>query len=217
MNFSSARTKMVECQLRPNRVTDEALLAAMGSLPRERFLPESLRSVAYADKNLTVAPGRCIMEPQVLGRLVQAAAPHSGDMALVVGGAMGYAAAVLSGMVETVFMVESDAGLAGAAIELLAELSLDNIVVVESALSDGLADYGPFDVILVNGGVVNLPEKLIRQLAQGGRLVAVLDGGDGVGRATLLQRGTAGVSRRTLFDASIPILDDFRNKAGFVF
>ena len=217
MNFSSARTKMVECQLRPNRVTDEALLAAMGSLPRERFLPESLRSVAYADKNLTVAPGRCIMEPQVLGRLVQAAAPHSGDMALVVGGVMGYAAAVLSGMVETVFMVESDAGLAGAAIELLAELSLDNIVVVESALSDGLADYGPFDVILVNGGVVNLPEKLIRQLAQGGRLVAVLDGGDGVGRATLLQRGTAGVSRRTLFDASIPILDDFRNKAGFVF
>lgn len=217
MNFSSARTNMVECQLRPNRVTDEALLAAMGSLPRERFLPESLRSVAYADKTLMVAPGRCIMEPQVLGRLVQAAAARPGDVALVVGGAMGYAAAVMSGLVEAVFMVESDADLAGAAIGLLAELSLDNIVVVESALADGLADHGPFDVILVNGGVAELPEQLIQQLAEGGRLVAVLDGGDGVGRATLWQRGAAGVSRRTLFDASVPILDDFRKKAGFVF
>jgi protein-L-isoaspartate(D-aspartate) O-methyltransferase len=130
---------------------------------------------------------------------------------------MGYAAAVLSGLVETVFMVESDAGLAGTAMELLAELSLDNIVVVESALADGLADHGPFDVILVNGGVAALPETLTRQLAEGGRRVAVIDEGGGVGRATLLQRGAAGISQRTLFDASVPMLDDFRKKAGFVF
>jgi len=217
MDFSAARQNMVECQLRPNRVTDEALLAAMGSLPRERFLPEALRSVAYADINLPVASDRCIMEPQVLGRLVQAAAPRPGDMALVVGGEMGYAAAVLSGMVETVFVVESDAVLAGTATKLLAELALDNVVVVESALAAGLGDHGPFDVIFINGGVAELPEPLIEQLAVGGRLVAVLNGDDGVGRAMLLQRGTAGVSRRTLFDASVPILDDFRKKAGFVF
>lgn len=217
MDFSAARQNMVECQLRPNRVTDEALLAAMGSLPRERFLPEALRSVAYADKNLPVASDRCIMEPQVLGRLVQAAAPRPGDVALVVGGEMGYAAAVLSGMVETVFVVESDAVLAGTATKLLAELALDNVVVVESALAAGLSDHGPFDVIFINGGVAELPAPLIEQLAVGGRLVAVLNGDDGVGRAMLLQRGTAGVSRRTLFDASVPILDDFRKKAGFVF
>ena len=217
MNYSAARTNMVECQLRPNRVTDDALLAAMGSLPRERFLPESLRSVAYADKTLPVASDRCIMEPQVLGRLVQAAAPLPGDVALVVGCAVGYAAAVLSRLVETVFMVESDAALAGAATVLLAELALDNVVVVESALTDGLGDQGPFDLVLVNGGVAELPEKLIKQIAEGGRLVAVLEGAEGVGRATLLRRGTAGVSRRTLFDASVPVLDDFRKKAGFVF
>lgn len=216
MNFSTARANMVECQLRPNRVSDDALLAAMGSLPRERFIPESLRSVAYADKNLPVAPGRFIMEPRVLGRLVQEAAPRSGEVALVVGG-VGYAAAVLSGLVETVFMVESDAALAGAAMALLSELALDNIVVVEGALADGLGDQGPFDVILVNGGVAELPDKLFAQLTEGGRLVAVLAGADDVGRATLWQRGTAGVSRRTLFDASVPVLNDFRKKAGFVF
>jgi protein-L-isoaspartate(D-aspartate) O-methyltransferase len=217
MDFSSARATMVECQLRPNRVTDDALLVAMGSLPRERFLPEALRSVAYADINLPVASGRCIMEPQVLGRLVQAATPRPSDVALVVGGAMGYAAAVLSRLVETVFMLESDAALAGAATALLAELALDNVVVVEGALADGLDDQGPFDVILVNGGVAELPERLLRQLAEGGRFVAVLGGAEGVGRATLLRRGTAGVSRRILFDASVPALDDFGKKAGFVF
>jgi len=217
MNFSSARANMVECQLRPNRVTDAALLAAMGSLPRERFLPDSLRSVAYADKNIPVALGRCMMEPQVLGRLAQAAAARPGDVALVVGGGTGYAAAVLSGLVETVFVVESDAALVGAATALLSELALDNVVVVEGALTEGLPNHGPFDVIFINGGASELPETVIRQLADGGRLVAVLDGEEGVGRATLLRRGTAGISRRILFEASVPALDEFRKKAGFVF
>jgi protein-L-isoaspartate(D-aspartate) O-methyltransferase len=217
MDFSIARNNMVECQLRPNRITDNAVLAAMGTLPRERFLPESLRSVAYADEDLCIAAGRYIMEPVVVGRLIQAAEPRSGGVALVVGGGTGYEAAVLAGMVGTVFVLESDKGLSDAASRLYSELALDNVVAVDGPLGNGLPDQGPYDVILINGAVQVLPDSLTAQLAQGGRLVCVVDEGRGVGRATLLQRTAGGISRRVVFDASVPVLEEFRKAPSFVF
>ncbi|NKB59501.1 MAG: protein-L-isoaspartate O-methyltransferase [Alphaproteobacteria bacterium] len=217
MKFEDARRIMVESQLRPNRVTDEAVLTAMGSLPRELFVPETLRSIAYVDEDLEIASGRCIMEPLILARLVQAAAPEKGDVALVVGAGSGYAAAVFARLCDTVFALESDAALAASATTLLSELVLDNVVVVEGSLAEGLPKQGPFNVILFNGGINDVPETVAGQLADGGRLVAVLGGENGVGRATLAQRGGAGVSKRVLFDASIPVLPEFRNEAGFVF
>jgi protein-L-isoaspartate(D-aspartate) O-methyltransferase len=217
MDFSFARHNMVECQLRPNKVTDNALLAAMGSLPREEFLPEALRSVAYADEDLCIAPGRYIMEPVVTGRLIQAAAPKPGDVALVVGGGAGYEAAVLARMVETVFVLESEAALSATAAKLYADLALDNVVAVEGALADGLPDQGPFNVILINGCVQVLPDSLMAQLAEGGHLVCVMDDGGSIGRATLVQRTPGGVSHRVLFDASVPLLEEFRKAPSFVF
>jgi protein-L-isoaspartate(D-aspartate) O-methyltransferase len=217
MDFERARRNMVESQLRPNSVTDAAVLAAMGSLPRELFLSESLRPIAYVDEGLEIAPGRCIMEPQCLARLVQAAAPKSGDVALVVGAGTGYAAAVLARLCDTVFALESDSALAASAINLLSELALDNVVVVEGPLREGLPKQGPFNVILVNGGVGDLSDTLPAQLAVGGRLVAVLDDGGSVGRANLVQRAAEGVSRRALFDATVQMLPEFKIEAGFVF
>lgn len=217
MKFKDARRTMVESQLRPNKVTDETVLAAMGSLPRELFVPEALRSIAYVDEDLEVAPGRCIMEPVTLARLVQAAAPKAGDVALVVGAGTGYAAAVFSRICDTVFALESNSELAATATALLSDLALDNVVVVEGPLPEGLPKQGMFNVILINGGVSNLPESLVNQLAEGGRFVAVTGGESGVGRATLAQRGATGVSQRVLFDASIPMLPEFKGEAGFVF
>lgn len=217
MKFEDARRIMVDSQLRPNRVTDERVLAAMGSVPRERFVPETLRPIAYVDEDLEFAPGRCNMEPLVLGRLLQAAAPRRDDVALVVGAGSGYAAAVLAQLCDAVFALEDDAALAASMTALLADLALDNIVVVEGLLSDGLAKQGPFDVILVDGGVDTLPDALVDQLSKSGRLVAVLGARAGVGRATLVQRGPGGVSRRILFDASVPMLPEFKKEAGFVF
>jgi protein-L-isoaspartate(D-aspartate) O-methyltransferase len=217
MDFTFARHNMVECQLRPSKVTDNAVLAAMGSLPRERFLPEMMRSVAYADEDLCIAPGRYLMEPIVAARLIQAAAPASHDSALVVGGGAGYEAAVLASMVETVFVVESDAALSAAATALFSDLALDNIVVVDGALEDGFGDQGPYNIILINGCVQHLPESLKAQIAENGRLVCVMDAGDGIGRATVLQRTGGVVSHRTVFDASVPMLDAFRKASGFVF
>lgn len=217
MDFTFARHNMVECQLRPSKVTDNAVLAAMGTLPRERFLPETMQSFAYADEDLCVAPGRYLMEPIVAARLIQAAAPQASDSALVVGGGAGYEAAVLASMVETVFVVESDAALSAAATRLFSDLALDNIVVVDGALEDGLADQGPYNIILINGCVQYLPDSLKAQLAENGRLVCVMDDGDGIGRATVFQRTGSGVSHRTVFDASVPVLDAFRKTSSFVF
>jgi protein-L-isoaspartate(D-aspartate) O-methyltransferase len=217
MNFEDARRIMVESQLRPNRVTSEAVLAAMGSLPREMFVPEALRPIAYVDEDLEIAPGRCIMAPLTLARLVQAAAPQPEDVALVVGAGTGYSAAVFARLCDTIFALESDAHIAASTIALLADLALDNIVVVEGALAEGLPRQGPFNVILINGGVENLPAALTDQLAEGGRMVSVLGADAGIGRATLLQRGTTGVSQRVLFDASVPTMPEFEKEAGFVF
>lgn len=217
MDFTFARHNMVECQLRPSKVTDHGVLAAMGTLPRERFLPETMQSVAYTDEDLCIAPGRYLMEPIVAARLIQAAAPSAGDSALVVGGGAGYEAAVLASMAETVFVVESDAALSAAATTLFADLALDNIVIVDGALEDGLGAQGPFNIILINGCVQVLPESLKAQLAENGRLVCVMDEGDGIGRATVVQCTGGAVSERTLFDASVPVLDAFRKSSSFVF
>ncbi|MEX2616102.1 MAG: protein-L-isoaspartate O-methyltransferase [Alphaproteobacteria bacterium] len=217
MDFTFARHNMVESQLRPNKVTDSGVLAAMGTLPRERFLPEMMQSVAYTDEDLCIAPARYLMEPIVAARLIQAAAPSERDLALVVGGGAGYEAAVLASMVETVFVVESDAALFAAANTLFSDLALDNIVIVEGALEEGLGGQGPFNIILINGCVQILPESLKAQLAENGRLVCVMDKGDGIGRATVLQRTGGAISHRTLFDASVPVLDAFRKASSFVF
>lgn len=217
MKFEDARRIMVESQLRPNRVTNEAVLAAMGTLPRELFVPEAQRPVAYVDEDLTIAPGRCIMEPLILARLVQAAAPARDDVCLVVGAGTGYSAAVMAGLCDTVFALESDTALAASTSALLSDLVLDNIVIVEGALADGLPDQGPYDVILVNGGAETLPDALTGQLAEGGRLVTVLSDDAGIGRAVLVGRSAVGISHRVLFDASIPVLPEFKKMAGFVF
>lgn len=217
MKFEDARRIMVESQLRPNRVTNEAVLVAMGTLPRELFVPEAQRPVAYVDEDLTIAPGRCIMEPLILARLVQAAAPARDDVCLVVGAGTGYSAAVMAGLCDTVFALESDTALAASTSALLSDLVLDNIVIVEGALADGLPDQGPYDVILVNGGAETLPDALTGQLAEGGRLVTVLSDDAGIGRAVLVGRSAVGISRRVLFDASIPVLPEFKKMAGFVF
>lgn len=217
MNFEDARRIMVESQLRPNRVTNEAVLAAMGALPREQFVPEAQRPVAYVDEDLAIAPGRCIMEPLILARLVQAAAPARDDVCLVVGAGTGYSAAVMARLCDTVFALESDTALAASTSALLSDLVLDNIVIVEGALAQGLPKQGPYDVILVNGGAEMLPDALTGQLAEGGRLVTVLSDDAGVGRAVLVGRSAVGISQRVLFDASIPVLPEFQKKAGFVF
>ncbi len=216
MDFAAARRNMVNCQIRVTKVTDGRLVEAMGAIPRELFVPANRRAVAYVDEDVAIGNDRYLMEPVVLARLIQEAAVTPKDLVLVVGCASGYAAAVLARLAGTVVALESDKALAERASAILRDLSIDNVVVLEGPLPEGRKDQGPFQVILLDGAVDDVPMALIDQLAEGGRLVGVVGTGR-VGRGTILTRAGAAVSRRTIFDATIHRLPAFAKEPGFVF
>lgn len=213
----AARLNMVDAQLRTNRVTDPELLTAFETVPRELFLPEALRGLAYIDEDIRISENRYLMEPMVLARLIQAAEPQAGDVAIDVGCGTGYATAILARLVATAIGLECRPEFARQASEILSGIDADNAVVIEGPLSDGYARQAPYNVILINGAVPDLPQALLDQLADGGRLVAVVRRERDIGRATLALRTGEVVSSRVLFDASIPILPEFDRAPGFVF
>jgi protein-L-isoaspartate(D-aspartate) O-methyltransferase len=216
--FAEARRQMVLTQLRPNKVIDEQVIAAMAAVPREQFVPKAYRGVAYMDEDVAVAPGRFIMEPMVLGRLLQEAELQAGDVALVVGSGTGYEAAVLARIVSTVIGLESDAALSQQAGQTLQALGIDNVVTVDGPLKEGLAKQGPFNLILLAGAVPEIPPALLDQLADGGRLIGVVRPGNGpIGQAVIVKRSGGLLSQRVLFDAGTPCLPGFEQPAGFVF
>lgn len=217
VDYATARFNMVESQLRTNRVIDRRLLEAFEAVPRERFVPERLRSIAYVDEDLRIARGRYLMEPMVLARLLEAAAIEAGDVALDIGCGLGYASAVMARLAGTVVALESDEALAKQAEALLQAEAVDNAVVVTGPLDQGYPGQAPYNVILIDGAVAEVPQSVSGQLAEAGRLVAVVKRGPGMGRATLHERVGGLVSGRELFDAATPLLPEFAREPGFVF
>jgi protein-L-isoaspartate(D-aspartate) O-methyltransferase len=217
MDYSAARHMMVESQLRTNRVVDPALIAALESVPREIFVPKQMAGGAYIDGVIPIGNRRSLMEPMVFGRMLQSAEIKATDVVLDIGCGSGYSAAVLSHLASTVVALESDSELAGRASAALASLKVDNVAVVTGNLHDGDAAHGPYDVIILEGQVASVPAAILGQLAEGGRLMAVLDDGDGLGRATLYTRFGGNVSHRVIFDAAAPRLPGFVAAAKFEF
>ncbi len=216
MDYASARHNMVESQIRPNHVTHENLVDALRTLPREAFVPTEFQGVAYVDDPIPLGEGRYLMAPMAMARLMQEASPDSSDLALVVGCATGYGAAVMSHMVGAVVALESDAGLAAEAAQTLTGLGIDTVAVVEGALAGGYPDQAPYDVIYFDGAVPEVPEGITSQLAEGGRLVSILSG-DGIDSAVVMSRHRGGFSSRNVFDAATPLLPGFERKKAFVF
>ena len=216
MNLEAARRNMVVCQLQTNRVTDNAVLAAFEAIPRERFLPDGRRAIAYVDEDIEIAPRRYLMEPRVLGRMIQSLMPARDSVALVVGCGTGYSAAILSRLVQTVVAVESDESLVRAANANLAALGIDNVAVFNAPLEQGYEAQAPYQAILVDGGVEIIPNVLTGQLADGGRLVAVRRSGP-VGQAVLVAKTGGVVSERPEFDAAVPVLPGFERPQSFAF
>ncbi len=217
---AAARRFMVDGQIRTNKVTDEGLIEALADLPREKFIDAGLRSRAYIDDDLPIGNGRYLMEPMVLARLVQSLQLEPGQKVLVVGSAGGYSAALLARLGASVTALESEPALvelARGAIASLPERSAVNVV--SGALRDGHAQSGPFNAILLEGAVAEIPHRLLEQLKQGGRLATVMRNGDAsVGRAVLLTRTDSGeMATRVLFDANTPMLAGFEAKPGFTF
>lgn len=218
VDYALARLNMVESQIRTNKVTDPALIEAFDTIPRELFVPKAKRGIAYVDEALEIGGGRYMLEPMVLARLLQAALPKPGDVALDVACGTGYATVVLSKLVSMVVGVEEDQALVDAGNANLETLQIDNAAIVNGPLAQGYGKQAPYDVILIDGGVETVPQPLFDELADGGRLV-VVEGGSPTepGVAVLYEKLGTRIGRRILFDAGTPLLNGFRQEAGFVF
>jgi protein-L-isoaspartate(D-aspartate) O-methyltransferase len=221
-NFADARKRMVDSQLRTENVTDHAVLAAMGEVPREAFLPPHLRPLAYLDRDIRLkeatdaGPARYLMQAAPLARLIQLADLAPTDRVLVVGCGTGYSAAVLARLVHSVVALEADPALSAQAQRALSELGIANVEVVVGPLDGGYPSGGPYGVILVDGAVETVPSGLLDQLRDDGRLVAVVGYGR-TGTATLFAMNDRKIGSRPAFDASVPPLPGFRKPEVFVF
>ena len=218
--FSTARQFMVDGQVRPSDVTDERILDAMLTVPREAFVPAGKQALAYLDLDLDVAEGgaakRCLITPALLAKMLQAAEIKSTDRVLVVGCATGYAAAVLARFVGQVSATESDPALAAKATAALAALGIQNVSVKAAAAADGDAAAAPFDVIVLNGASEIIPAGLFGQLKDGGRLVGVF-ALEQPPRANLVTHSHDDFGHRELFDATAPVLPGLERLPAFVF
>lgn len=216
MMFEAARRSMIDSQLRPNKVTDQALLDAMADIPREEFVPAAYRSVAYVDEDVPLGNNRFMLEPMFLGRLIQAAAPTQNDKILDVGSATGYGVAVLSRLAAEIVGLEFDSALANAANAVLSTLGIQNALVLQGPLEQGVPSRAPYHVIVIEGLADEVPQMLLDQLAEGGRLVGIVRD-RGVGRAMLYTRNAGVTSVRAVFDAAVAPLPGLQREAGFVF
>lgn len=216
MDIARARDFMVESQVRTADVTDMRIIAAMRTLPRERFAPANKRALAYADLEVDVAPGRCLMRPRDLAKLVQALSPQPNERALEIAGATGYGAALLAACCKEVISLDPDPNLSFAARTALESAGVTNAKTVSTAVADGWADEAPYDVILLNGAAEIVPDAWLKQLAPGGRLGVIVRQGP-AGAARIYTRGGDTVAYRAAFDAAPPIAPSLRAESGFRF
>jgi protein-L-isoaspartate(D-aspartate) O-methyltransferase len=215
--YDAARVNMIERQLQPNKIIDQRLINAFGNIRRELFVPERLRAVAYSDDDLPLGNGRYLMTPMVAARLLQAAEIRRGDNALVIGAGTGYEAAVLALLCRGVVAFEDDGELARLGRAALVEHRLAAVSFVEGPPAQGGRTRSAYDVIFFAGAVAEILPEISGQLAEGGRLVAVVKADSGPGRATLMTRTGGVLTARVMFDAATPILPGYAHKPAFVF
>ncbi|MEN9895359.1 MAG: hypothetical protein RIR97_1211 [Pseudomonadota bacterium] len=215
-DFAVARTRMVDNQIRTTDVTSHVLLSAFLSIPRENFVGDDRKALAYIDADIEVAPGRYIMEPSPLAKLLQLADIGPDDHVLEIGCATGYASALLSRLAKSVTALDNDAALTERAGTELKSLSCSNVTVMTGDLSKGYAAQAPYDVIFVNGSVDIVPAALTDQLKNGGRMVVVTGSGN-ASRARIFIRDGHTVSDRPAFNTSVKALPGFAREPEFVF
>lgn len=214
-DYAAQRFNMVESQVRTNDVPDPRIQAAMLETPRERFVPAARRAMAYAEAAVEVVPGRFLLEPRTLAKLLYLAAIGPEDRVLDIGCTTGYSTAVLARLAKSVTGLETDVDLVRVASEMLPAVNAANAEVVQGALAGGHRANAPYDVIVIEGAVETVPDALLAQLAEGGRLVTMVQQG-AQARAHLYLRHQGHVGYRPDFDGAAPLLASFRKTVGFV-
>ena len=217
-SFYQARKVMLESQIRPNKVIDELVLSAFLEIPRELFVQKSMRDIAYIDEDLPLSNGRYLIEPMVLARMVQSLELKVSDNVMIIGVGTGYSTAIISKIVTSVIGVESRSPLIQKAENNLAQLEITNTVLFKERLQEGYSKEAPYNAILIDGGVSDVPSSILNQLADDGKLVSIYRSENtAVGEASIWMRSGKKFSRKCLFNAQVPTLDEFKEKQEFLF
>lgn len=214
-DFASRRVTMVDTQVRPSDVTKYPIIAAMLDVRREVFVPDLQREAAYVGENVDLGAGRVVLEARTLAKLLDALdiSPH--ELVLDLGCGYGYSSAVIAHLAEAVIAVEADEAMAAEAQRRLADEGVDNAVVLCGPLERGAAKHGPYDAMVVQGGVEVIPEALLAQLRDGGRMAAIFMTGP-LGRAMIGYKADGRMSWRFAFNATAPVCPGFAAPRGFV-
>lgn len=216
VDFKTARTVMVDRQVRPADVTDYAIIEAMLWAPRERFAPMAWRDVAYAGEHMPLGEGRVALDCRTFAKMLEVADIGKDDLVLDLAPGLGYSTAVLGRLAAAVIGIEPDDAMASAASQTLAELGVDNAVITAGDPAKGDPEHGPYDVILINGALERAPEDLLKQLKDGGRMVAIWRDG-AMGQCRVTRRVGDDFNTRRVFDASAPVLAGFQAPPAFAF
>lgn len=215
-DYAERRRIMVDTQVRPSDVTSFPIIDAMLAVPREAFVPDAARALAYVGGPVAVGATRQLMEPRTIAKMLEALDVTPADLVLEIAPGMGYVTALLARLAEAVVAVEEDTALAAEAEAALSAQGADNAAVLTGPLTQGSAKNGPYDVIVAFGGVEEMPQALIDQLKDGGRIMAVFMQGP-LGEARLGRKLGDVVSWRMEFNATAPVLPGFARQPGFVF
>jgi len=216
-DFKTMRQNMVDGQVLPNQIKHKALIGALSDTPREAFVDEDKKSYVYSDSHIEVGAERFLIGVRVFAGLVEGLAPSAEDVALDVGCGTGYGTVILSKLCAMVVGIEDDPTLVGRASALLTELEIDNAVAVQGALGGGYSREAPYNVILVEGALPQVPVQMVEQLADGGRMAVVVNQGRGLYEATLVTRVGGSFGSRVLFNSAVPPLPGFSVSPVFTF
>lgn len=214
-DYSARRTMMVDTQVRPSDVTKFPIIDAMLTVPRELFVPDTQRELAYMGENVDLGSGRVLLEPRTMGKMLDALDVQPHEVALDLGCGLGYSTAILARLAETVVAVEADPEMAADAQRTLSETGVDNAAVIEGEPAEGAAKHGPYDVIMVQGAVAQVPEALLDQLREGGRIGCIFMEGN-VGIARIGYRLDGQITWRSAFNATAPVVNGFEKQHDFV-
>ena len=213
-DYATRRTMMVDTQIRPSDVTKFPIIDSMRSVPRENFVPRDLREAAYVGENMPLDRGRVILEPRTFAKMLDALDVQQNELVLDIGSGFGYSAVVLARLAEAVVALEDSSERCQESQEALAEFGADNVICQNGALDAGAPEHGPYDVIVIEGAVDQIPQTIIDQLKNGGRIIALFADG-AFGRVMMGYKLDGKVDWRNVFDAGAPVLPGFQKQHTF--
>jgi protein-L-isoaspartate(D-aspartate) O-methyltransferase len=207
--FDIARTNMVKNQILPSNITNTAFIDVIMELPKHIFIPENKQGISYIDSSLTVGAGRYILSPMIFAKMIEALNIKGDESVLDIACGTGYSSAIIANLCKKVVSVESNADLASKAHLNLNRLGISNVIIISNSLAGGHEEGGPYDIIIINGAVKEVPNSLFDQLTDNGRLVTIISKAPHSGSIVIYTKSAGAISAREVFDVTISIIEDF--------